>query len=179
MKMILLFLMIGLSIGGVSGTLGIGGGVLLVPALTLLLGFEQRQAAGTTLAVLAVPVALPAVWKYYELGLLKPDHLKAAAWIAGAFVVGSYSAASVVSHVPVSLLRLGFGLMLIYIAAHFLLASDSEVANAAFGLLAVIAAWLAYLGLRLLGRRHTARPSLGQKIREMQEGGWGDSDYHI
>ena len=57
----LLFLTLGLTIGGLSGMLGIGGGVLLLPALIWLFDLKQAQAAGITLAVLAVPVTLPGV----------------------------------------------------------------------------------------------------------------------
>src|SRR5262245_5360448 len=89
MKHILIYLVLGVTIGGMSGALGIGGGVILVPALIWLLDFDQKAAAGTTLAVLAVPVLVPSVWKYYEQGLIESKHLQAAAWIAVAFAVGS------------------------------------------------------------------------------------------
>ena len=173
------YFVVGLSIGGISGLLGIGGGVLLVPVLIWLFGFHQREAAGISLAVLALPVLLPAVWKYYDHGLIRRDDLAAIACIAGAFILGSFVAASFVPYIPVAWLRLAFGLMLIYVAVHFLLGCDAEAASAAYGLAATALAWLVYLGLRVLGRRHLARPDLGQKIREAHEQGWGEIDYHI
>jgi uncharacterized membrane protein YfcA len=173
---ILLFLAIGLTVGSVSGALGIGGGVLLVPALIWLCGFEPSKAAGTSLAVLVPPIGLLAAWKYY---VDKRMDLDAAIWIALAFAIGAYVGASLVPYLPARALRLGFGLMMIYIAMRFLFASDSEVANAVAGLVGVAAAWLCYLGLRGLGRRHLSRPNLGLQIRTMQQQGRGDSDYYI
>jgi uncharacterized membrane protein YfcA len=178
---ILLYVLIGLGIGGVSGTLGIGGGVLLVPVL-IWLDFEYRQAAGITLSVLAVPVVLPAVWRYYSLNLISVQDLVVAGWIGLGFACGSLSGASVVPYLPVNVLRFLFGLMLIYVAVRFLLGSDPkhEAALTAAGLAAVALAWLGYLGLRLLGRKHLQRPApLGDQVRKMQEEGVGGGDYCI
>jgi uncharacterized membrane protein YfcA len=173
---ILLFLVIGLTVGSVSGALGIGGGVLLVPALIWLCGFEYPKAAGTSLAVLVPPIGLPAAWKYF---VEKRMDLDAAIWIALAFAIGAYFGASISQYLPVRTLRLGFGLLMIYIAIRFLFASDSEVVYALAGVVGVTIAWLCYLGLRALGRRHLPRPDLGQQIRTMQQQGRGDVDYHI
>ena len=63
---IVIYLMIGLVIGSVSGVMGIGGGVLLVPALIWLCGFKSNEAAGTTLAVLIPPIGLPTAWRAYK-----------------------------------------------------------------------------------------------------------------
>jgi uncharacterized protein len=179
---LLLYLLVGVGIGGVSGTLGIGGGVLLVPVLVWL-GFQQHQAAGVTLAVLALPVVLPAAWRYYSQNLLSQQDLLVAVWIGAGFTVGALAGASAVPYLPVGVLRLLFGLMLIYIAVRFLLGANPdnpEVACAAAGLAAVALAWLAYLGLRLLGRRHLARPaSLGDQIRKMRQEGVGEAEYYI
>ena len=173
---ILLFLAIGLTVGSVSGALGIGGGVLLVPALIWLCGFEPSKAAGTSLAVLVPPIGLPAAWKYF---VEKRVDLDAAIWIALTFAIGAYFGASIAQQLPARILLRVFGLMMIYIAMRFLFASDSEVANAAAGLAGVALAWLGYLKLRTLGRRHLALPDLGQQIRAMQQQGRGDVDYHI
>jgi uncharacterized membrane protein YfcA len=172
----LLYLSVGLSIGVISGTLGIGGGVLLVPVLMWVFKFTQPEAAGTSLAVLVFPVLVLPAWKYYARGQV---HLEAAVWIAGAVAVGSYAGALVVPYLPLPALRVFFGLIMIYVATRFLLASDAEAANAALGLGATAAAWVAYLGLRLLGRRHLRRPDLGQEIRRAEGQGGHDPDYYI
>jgi uncharacterized membrane protein YfcA len=174
--MILLFLAIGLTVGTASGALGIGGGVLLVPALIWLCDFEPKKAAGTSLALLSLPIVLPAAWKYYA---EKRIDLEAAFWIAPAFAVGAFLGASLIQHVSGGTLRLGFGIIMIYIAMRFIFHAQSEVASVTAGLTAAALAWCLYLALRTLGRQHLAKPDLGQKTRAMQEHGHGDIDYHI
>ncbi len=144
---ILLYLGIGLVVGTASGALGIGGGVLLVPALIWLCGMDPQHAAGTTLAVLVVPVVLPAVLQYARADKLD---VWAALWVAGAFAVGSFLGAYLLTnhYLPDRQLRLLFGLVMIYIAIRFILASNSEAATAAVGLTAVLFAWVGFLCLR-------------------------------
>jgi uncharacterized membrane protein YfcA len=173
---ILLYVVVGLTIGTLSGLLGIGGGVLLVPVLIWFFGFDQLKAQGTTLAIFVLPIGLLAAWKYYVQDLID---LKASAFIAVAFAVGAFAGASMVTHIPLSVLRLGFGLLMIYIATRFLMAASSEAASAAAGLGAVGLAWLMYLGLRSLGRQHLPRPDLGAEIRQVHQQGHGETDYHI
>lgn len=173
---IILYLLVGLVVGGISGTLGIGGGVLLIPILVWLFGFDHQKATGTTLAVLVPPIGLPAAWAYYQRGLLD---LTAALAIAVTFVVGAYGGALLMPWIPVAQLRFFFGLLLIFVATRFLLASDSEVANAFLGLLAVGLAWLTYLGLRALGRRYPPRPDLQASIQAAQQKTREEADYYI
>jgi hypothetical protein len=139
---ILLLVTLGLTIGVLSGTLGIGGGVLLLPALMWLFDLKQGQAAGITLAVLSVPVTLPGVWRYYDYGVIQGEHLRMAAWIAGAFAVGTFLGASVHNHLPAPLLRVGFGLLMIYVAVRLIMQSSPEVAITAAGVSALtVALW--------------------------------------
>jgi uncharacterized membrane protein YfcA len=173
---ILLYVAAGVGIGGVSGALGIGGGVLLVPVLMWFFGFEYSRAAGTSLAVLVPPIGLLAAWKYYHEGLMD---LEAALWIALAFSAGAYLGARMAPSIPVSALRLGLGLMLIFVAVRFMFASDASVASAAVGLAAVGVAWAAYWGLRGLGRKHLNRPDLGETIRQVKVRRAREPDYHI
>lgn len=176
----LLYVLAGLLIGSISGVLGIGGGVLLMPVLIWLFGFEHPKAAGTTLAILALPVGLwPAVWKYHQQGLINWHDLKVAFWIAGGFAVGAYCGASVVTHIPRSVLQVSFGLLLIYLGTRFVMNARTEVNATLAGLLATAVAWLGYLGLRLLGEKHLARPELSEKIRQAQERHQTDADYSI
>jgi hypothetical protein len=175
---IVLYLSIGLVVGVVSGTLGIGGGVLMLPALWWLCQFPPSRAAGTTLAVLVVPVVLPAAYEYYGKGHID---LKATLWIALAFAVGGYGGAVLRNrHVlPEEVLRLAFGLIMIYIAFSVILSADPDAAKAAAGIGATVVAWLAFLTLRSLGRRALARPKLQEQIQRMDEQGHGNPDYYI
>lgn len=68
MTSIWLYLLLGLVAGTFSGLIGIGGGVLIVPALVFLFGLSQHQAQGTTLALLVPPIGLLATWEYYRHG---------------------------------------------------------------------------------------------------------------
>jgi uncharacterized membrane protein YfcA len=175
---IVLYLSIGLVVGVVSGTLGIGGGVLMLPALWWLCNFPANRAAGTTLAVLVVPVVLPAAYEYYVKGNVD---WKAALWIALAFAVGGYGGA-VLRHrhvLPEEVLRLAFGLIMIYIAFSVILSADPDAAKAAAGIAATGLAWVGFVGLRMLGRRALARPKLQEQIQRMDQQGHGNPDYYI
>ena len=170
---------LGLVIGSLSGTLGIGGGVLLLPALVWLFGLKQPEAAGVTLAVLAVPVTLPGVLQYYRLDVIRSEHLQMAAWIAVAFAVGAYVGAGSHRYLPAAALRVGFGLLMVYVGVRLIVSASSEAANAAAGLTTAALALLAYLGLRALGRKHLSPPRLSDQIRAAQQQGRGDIEYHI
>jgi uncharacterized protein len=104
---------IGLLAGVASGLLGIGGGVLFVPALTLLLGLAQVEAEATSLLAI-VPVALVGSWRQRRYGNL---HLADAATI-GLLSVGGATAGVVVANVlPERALRVGFALLMLVMAA--------------------------------------------------------------
>jgi uncharacterized membrane protein YfcA len=173
---ILLFIGIGLAVGSVSGALGIGGGVLLIPLLVWLCGMDTKKAAGTSLAILVPPIGLPAALLAYR---EERVDLEAALWIAGAFMFGAYGSQYLIQYLPVDALKFLFGLLMFYVGARFLLSTDSEAANAAAGLISVGAAWVGFLFLRALGRRHLVFPQLGDEIRRMHEEGRGDPDYYI
>lgn len=84
---ILLLVLTGLLAGTLSGFVGVGGGIIMVPALVWLLGYSQHQAQGTSLAVLVLPVVFLAVWNYHK---QYPVDFKAVGIIAVAFVAGSW-----------------------------------------------------------------------------------------
>ena len=82
---LILLLLIGVIAGMLSGLVGIGGGVVIVPALVLLLGFNQHTAQGTTLAMMVMPVGILAVYSYYQDG--KVD-FKTAGILCIGFLIG-------------------------------------------------------------------------------------------
>lgn len=84
---VILLILIGLAAGFLSGLVGVGGGIIIVPALVLLLGFSQKHAQATSLGVLALPVVLLAVIQYYKQGYLNVNYMLI---IAAAFVVGGF-----------------------------------------------------------------------------------------
>jgi uncharacterized membrane protein YfcA len=87
MNEILFLLLIGLVAGMMSGLVGIGGGVIIVPALMLLLGFSQKTAQGTTLLMFIIPFSILGVWNYYQSGHV---NVKAALIMGITFMLGSF-----------------------------------------------------------------------------------------
>jgi uncharacterized membrane protein YfcA len=109
---------VGLGAGLFAGMFGIGGGVIIVPALITLLHFDQKQAVGTSLAALLPPVALGAVISYYNDGLLDP---LAALLVAVGLVGGSLLGAKIALGLPSATVKRLYGLFLIYVGLRFLL----------------------------------------------------------
>src|SRR5262245_32521332 len=175
---ILVYVLIGLAIGGLSGLFGIGGGVLLVPALMWLCYLDQKKAAGTSLAILVPPIMLPAALEAWREDRVD---LQAALWIAASYAVGSWGGQRLLTFIQpeaMSWLRVLFGLLMMYVAGRFILSSDSEALNAAAGLASAALAWVAYLGLRALGRHALAPSNLGDEIRRRATSG-DQTEYHI
>ena len=109
---------IGLLAGVLSGLVGVGGGIIMVPLLILMLGFTQHQAQGTSLTVLVVPVTALAVFNYYKAGHI---NWKYALVIAGFFVVGSYFSSKFAVNLDQKTLKKIFSVVLILIAGKMLL----------------------------------------------------------
>src|ERR1035437_10397032 len=87
MNQTIILLLIGLAAGLMSGMLGIGGGIIIIPALVTLLGFSQKEAQGTSLGLLLPPIGILAVLNYYKAGYL---NLRAAGIMIITFIIGSY-----------------------------------------------------------------------------------------
>jgi len=112
MNEILILLLIGLAAGVLSGFLGIGGGIIVIPALMLFLGYSQQQAQGTSLALLLPPIGILAVMNYYNKGFID---IRAALVMSASFLIGSYFASkSAVSMNPVILKKAFAVFMLVY-----------------------------------------------------------------
>jgi uncharacterized membrane protein YfcA len=86
---IILLILIGIAAGMLSGFVGVGGGIIIVPALVFLLAFSQKQAQGTSLAILLLPIGIFAVLNYYKDPQVHLD-LKVVGLITLGFLVGSY-----------------------------------------------------------------------------------------
>ena len=107
-----MMLLVGLVVGMVSGVVGIGGGILFVPALVWLLGMSQHKAQGTSLGALLAPVGLFAFMEYYRKG---NADLRVALLLAVGFLVGGYFGAAGAQHIPDLWLRRIFALTLVVI----------------------------------------------------------------
>jgi uncharacterized membrane protein YfcA len=113
MTAILLYLLLGFVAGALSGLIGIGGGVIIVPALVFLFGLSQHQAQGTTLALLIPPIGILAAWTYYKQGYVD---VKIAAIICFGFFLGSFLGAKVATGLSDIMLERIFGVALLLIA---------------------------------------------------------------
>lgn len=106
--------LVGVVVGLVSGVVGIGGGVLFVPALVWLFGMDQYKAQGTSLGALLAPVGILAFYEYYRNG---HADLRIALLLAAGFLVGGYFGAVGAQHIPELWLRRIFALTLIAVGA--------------------------------------------------------------
>jgi uncharacterized membrane protein YfcA len=109
---------IGLFAGILSGFVGVGGGIVIVPALVYALGFTQHQAQGTSLFVLAMPVVLLAVLNYAKTGNV---HWKFGLVIAATFVIGGFIGSKLSLRLPESWIKISFGLIMAYVSFKLLL----------------------------------------------------------
>ncbi|MFH0827832.1 MAG: sulfite exporter TauE/SafE family protein [Candidatus Omnitrophota bacterium] len=114
----LLYVILGLVAGILSGMFGIGGGIVLVPALVFLFGLTQHQAQGTTLAILIPPIGLLAAIRYYYSGNVK---LSMAGFICAGFLVGGLLGANLIQNFPDAILKKVFGVFLLVVSVKMIL----------------------------------------------------------
>lgn len=112
------YLLLGLLAGIFGGFLGLGGGLILIPALVYIYGLSQHQAQGTSLAIMVPPITLLAAIRYYHSGHVK---LAMAFLIAMGFILGGLIGADLVHHVPGPVLRKIFGSVLLIVALRMVL----------------------------------------------------------
>jgi uncharacterized membrane protein YfcA len=105
-----MILLVGLVVGMISGVVGIGGGVLFVPALIWLLGMDQHKAQGTSLGALLAPVGIFAFMEYYRKG---NADLRVGLLLALGFLLGGYVGAVGAQHIPEVWLRRIFAVTLV------------------------------------------------------------------
>ena len=103
------FVIIGVFAGFAAGIFGIGGGIVLIPALIYWAGFSQHMATGTSLAVLLPPIGLAATFEYYRHGNVD---VRAAVILAATMLLGAWIGAYFANRIEAPQLRLIFGLFL-------------------------------------------------------------------
>lgn len=104
---------LGLLAGYLSGLVGIGGGIVMVPVLVLLFGFTQHKAQGTTLALLMIPVGIFGVMNYYKAGNVD---IKTALLLCCGFVLGSYLGSKTAITLSQDTLRKVFAILMFLVA---------------------------------------------------------------
>ena len=113
-----LYVVLGVIAGMASGLIGIGGGIIVVPALIYIFGFSQHAAQGTTLAMLIPPIGLLATWAYYKQGYV---NIPVAGLLCLGFVLGGYFGAKLAIGFPEVMLRKIFGVCLLVIAGYMII----------------------------------------------------------
>ena len=116
-SMLLLLLGIGIITGVMAGMLGIGGAIIMIPALVYFMGFSQQMAQGTSLAVMLPPIGILATYNYYKAGHVD---IKFALILAVAFLIGSYFGSKYALTLPQATLKKIFGILLLLVAAKML-----------------------------------------------------------
>jgi uncharacterized protein len=110
---VILFIAIGLAAGVLAGLFGIGGGIVIGPALILLAGFAPKLAIGTSLGALLLPVGALGAWEYYRRGNL---NITAALWIALGLLVGAWLGARLANQLTGPHLQKAFAVFLALMA---------------------------------------------------------------
>ena len=124
MQTIIILIIIGLAAGIMGGMVGVGGGIIIVPALVYFLAFSQHEAQGTSLGLILLPVALFGVINYYKKGYVD---LRAVAFLATGFVVGSYLGSKFSLSLPQETIRKVFAVFLLIVSLKMLFI-DKKVA---------------------------------------------------
>ena len=115
---IIILAIIGLIAGIFSGSLGVGGAIIVIPALVFFLGLSQHQAQGTSLAFMIPPVTLLAVINYWKQGYV---NWKFALILALMFFIGAYIGSTISVNIPEKLLKKLFGALLLFVAVKMML----------------------------------------------------------
>lgn len=114
----LILVLIGLAAGVFGGMVGLGGGVIMIPALVYLLGLSQIEAQGTSLAVMLPPVGILAAMNYYKAGQL---NWKYALIIAITFTIGGFLGSKIALDLPIATVKKIFGFVLLGISLNIIL----------------------------------------------------------
>lgn len=142
----------GVFVGIMSGLIGIGGGILVIPLLTIAFGFTQSRATGTSLAMLLPPIGIFAVLTYHRAGQI---HWPTAALLACGFAVGAWLGAKLVTGgwINQNALRIGFAAFLIYVACMMFMRSMPTLRAAMAVAFTLAGIAIGYFALSLFRRR--------------------------
>lgn len=119
-----MLLAIGLLAGVASGFVGVGGGLVLVPAMVVFLGLGQHAAQGTSLAMMLPPVGILAVLQYHRAGEV---HWAYAAVLCVTFVIGAWTGSKWSLKLSESWVKLVFGLVMLYASCRMLCTAWSQL----------------------------------------------------
>ena len=121
---ILILLLTGLSAGILGGFIGVGGGIIIVPAMVVFLGMTQHQAQGTSLAMMLPPIGILAVWNYWKADAVD---MRAAMILAAAFVVGGFLGSKFSLKLDPTKVKLIFGFFMLLVAVRMIFKAYREL----------------------------------------------------
>lgn len=123
---ILILVVIGILAGILSGFVGVGGGVIIVPALMYALSMSQHEAQGTSLFILLLPVGILAVNNYWKTGNI---NWKFGLIVAMTFVVGGYIGSKIALKISPAIVKLVFGVIMAYVSFRMILSGYNSLSN--------------------------------------------------
>jgi uncharacterized membrane protein YfcA len=126
LQTIFILVMIGISAGILSGFVGVGGGVVIVPALVYFLGLTQHQAQGTSLFILLLPVGILAVMNYAKTGNINWNY---GVIIAITFVIGGYLGSKLSLRLSPGVVKLVFGLIMAFVSFKLVMSGYNSIGN--------------------------------------------------
>ena len=114
---IIILVIIGFVSGALSGLVGIGGGIIIVPALVFFLGYSQKMAQGTSLGILLLPIGILAVMQFYKAGYV---NIPTAIVVSLGFIAGSYFGSRIALSLPQDTVKKIFAILLLVVACKIL-----------------------------------------------------------
>ena len=113
MNTLLILILVGLAAGMLGGFIGVGGGIIIVPAMVYFMGMGQHAAQGTSLAMMLPPIGALAVWNYYKEGAVD---MKASMILAAGFLIGGYLGSKMSLKLDPVRVKLLFGVFMFFVA---------------------------------------------------------------
>ena len=123
---IFILIAIGLLAGILSGFVGVGGGIVIVPGLVYMLGFSQHQAQGTSLFILSMPVVILATINYWKSGNV---NWKFGLIIAATFILGGYIGSKLALKISPGLVKFLFGILMAYVSIRLIVSGYQSLSS--------------------------------------------------
>lgn len=123
---VLILFSIGISAGLLSGFVGVGGGIIIVPALVFLVGLSQHEAQGTSLFILSMPVVLLGVMNYWKSGDV---NWKYGLVIALTFFIGAYFGSKLSLKLQPGMVKFLFGLLMAVVSVKLILSGYTSITS--------------------------------------------------
>ena len=120
---LLILVVIGLMAGALSGFVGVGGGIIIVPAMIYFMNMNQMQAQGVSLALLMLPVGILGVMNYYKAGHIQFNYVLI---LAVGFVVGSFFGSKYALKLPEYKIKFVFALLILFVGVQMLWKSGAK-----------------------------------------------------